>query len=252
MNKILGVIPARYASTRFPGKPLIEIKGKSMIQRVYEQACKAGCFQEVVIATDSDLIVNHVKSWGGEVIMTGNHHVSGTDRVGEVAGKFPDYSHYVNIQGDEPFIETNTLVLLTNTLLKPGTQIATLLSPIKDTESLMNPGVVKAVTDKEGFALYFSRHPVPFFRNEQETQKWIQLYPYFKHLGIYGFTKEILMIISRMQECPLETAESLEQLRWLYNGLKIRTSVVESTSIAIDTPEDLIRLRSSSEFSVAD
>ncbi len=238
MNKILGVIPARYASTRFPGKPLIEIKGKSMIRRVYEQAQNAGCFQEIVVATEAESIVNHVKSWGGNVILTDNQHVSGTDRVGETAEKYPEFSHYVNIQGDEPFIEPETLILLTNTLLSQGTEIATLLSPIKDAESLMNPNVVKAVTDKTGFALYFSRHAIPFYRNEKEIQKWNQFYPYYKHIGIYGFTKEVLNQITKLPVCPLESAESLEQLRWLYNGFKILTAITDCDSIAIDTPED--------------
>ncbi|MGB3180161.1 MAG: 3-deoxy-manno-octulosonate cytidylyltransferase [Cyclobacteriaceae bacterium] len=242
MKKILGIIPARYASTRFPGKPLADINGQSMVQRVYGQASKASCLDRVVVATDDDRIARHVSDFGGHAAMTRSDHPSGTDRCREAleqqAGNF-DY--VINIQGDEPFIDPSQIDTLGD-LLDGSTELATLIRPLKDTEKLMSPNVVKVVTDVQGHALYFSRSPVPYCRGT-EPSEWLTAHDYFFHVGIYAYRTDVLRKITSLAPAPLEVAESLEQLRWLQNGYRIRTAITDLDSHGVDTPDDLERLK---------
>jgi 3-deoxy-manno-octulosonate cytidylyltransferase (CMP-KDO synthetase) len=241
----LGIIPARYASTRFPGKPLAFINGKSMIQRVYEQASKANSLADVIVATDDKSIFEHVKGFGGKVYMTDTHHPSGTDRCNEVLqalqsqGKYYDVA--VNIQGDEPYINPMQIDLLCEAFNQEETEIATLIKPIQELEELNNPNVVKVVRQKRGRAIYFSRFAIPYFRGENKEAIFEQT-DYFKHIGIYAYRSAVLSKISKLPKSKLEEAESLEQLRWLENGFVIQTRVTDSESIAVDTPEDLLKL----------
>ncbi|MGK7390497.1 MAG: 3-deoxy-manno-octulosonate cytidylyltransferase [Candidatus Cyclobacteriaceae bacterium M2_1C_046] len=237
--KILGVIPARYASTRFPGKPLADIKGKSMIQRVYEQTGKAKKIDKVIVATDDQRIEDHVKSWGGNVLMTAAEHNSGTDRCMEAYEKNDEAFEYViNIQGDEPFIEPEQIDTLAD-LLDGKTELATLIKEIDDAADIVNPNVVKVVSGKSR-ALYFSRSPIPHFRNIS-IDKWLDQHVYFRHIGIYAYRTDILKQITSLSQGDLEKAESLEQLRWLENGYSIKVAKTSFESIGIDTPEDLER-----------
>lgn len=239
---VLGIIPARFASTRFPGKPLVMIEGKSMIQRVYEQSSKAAKVQKVVVATDDSRIFNHVQAFGGEAIMTSSDHPSGTDRCAEVARQIPDASLILNIQGDEPFVEPGQIDLLAETLLNaPEFDVATLAKSITIEEQLHNPNVVKVVFSKNRNAIYFSRHAIPFQRSFPPEQ-WLEHYPYFKHIGLYAYRREVLMHIAGLPASKLEQAESLEQLRWLDNGIRIVVGITEMETSGIDTPEDLQRL----------
>lgn len=241
--KILFVIPARYASTRFPGKPLAIINGKSMIQRVYEQVSIAAATignAEVLVATDDDRIMHHVATFGGKVMMTSGKHQSGTDRVAEAANFWntkPDV--VINVQGDEPFIRPEQILQLVDCFQKPETQIATLVKSIHTHEELNNPNVVKAVVDAKGGALYFSRSVIPFHRNKHVD---VFLHQYLKHIGIYGFRFEVLQQITLLPQGQLELIESLEQLRWLENGYSIQTATTEFESVAIDHPDDLKNL----------
>ncbi|MEM8898813.1 MAG: 3-deoxy-manno-octulosonate cytidylyltransferase [Bacteroidota bacterium] len=240
---VLGVIPARYASTRFPGKPLADIHGKSMIQRVVEQCLKARRLQKVLVATDDQRIYDHVKEFGGEVMMTREDHPSGTDRLIEVAEQFSGYTHYVNIQGDEPFIDPAQIDQLVDLIIHdPPKGIGTLIQSITDAERIFDPNAVKVVTDIEGYALYFSRSPIPFIRQETDRDKWLEYHSFYKHIGIYGFSAEAIRKIQSMSPASLEQAESLEQLRWLAHGLRIKTAITELHSPAVDTPEDLERI----------
>ncbi|MBK0402519.1 3-deoxy-manno-octulosonate cytidylyltransferase [Adhaeribacter sp. BT258] len=235
---ILGIIPARYASTRFPGKPLVEIGGKSMIRRVYEQAQKAR-LQKVVVATDDARIFEHVQSFGGNVVMTSENHESGTDRCFEAYRKNDEEFQYViNIQGDEPFIQPEQINLLADLLQDNSVQLATLIKKIHTTEELSNPNLPKVVTDIHGQALLFSRQTIPFLRNVP-PHDWLLHHTFYKHIGIYGYRTDILEQITQLPMGKLEKAESLEQLRWLENGYKIRTAVTEIENLGIDTPEDL-------------
>lgn len=240
---ILGIIPARYASTRFPGKPLVYIGGKTMIQRVYEQALQAKHLGKVVVATDDRRIWEHVQGFGGEVVMTRSDHPSGTDRCAEVARRYPEATHAVNIQGDEPFIQPEQIDLLAAALLEGGRRfsIATLAKKIEHPEHLFNPNVVKVVFSAAHGALYFSRHPIPYCRGK-EPDAWLGHTPFYKHIGMYGYSRSTLLRLARLQPTPLELAESLEQLRWLENGLRIRVVETEQETTGIDTPEDLKKL----------
>lgn len=235
---IIGVIPARYASTRFPGKPLININGKSMIQRVYEQARKAKLLSELVIATDDKRIFDHVKSFSGNVIMTGTHHQNGTERCAEALtlneGAFDGI---INIQGDEPFIQPQQIDLVAGCLIEENTEIATLVKSIDNLDEYQKASVVKVIVDKNFKALYFSRSPVPYVRPGVKENA-IKHHILFKHIGIYGFKTNILQEIVRLPKSNLEEMESLEQLRWLENGYKIFVKETGFKSIAIDTPED--------------
>lgn len=236
---LLAVIPARYASTRFPGKPLVLIQGKSMIQRVYEQASKAKSVDAVVIATDDERIREHAQGFGAQVIMTRSDHPSGTDRCAEVVAYYPDARFVLNIQGDEPFVQPEQIDLLADTLMKDGgCGIATLAKEIHQENVLFNSNVVKLVFSKDLEALYFSRHPIPFLRNAAPDQ-WLAQQVFYKHIGLYGFKKEVLAQISALEPSRLEMAESLEQLRWLENGFRIRVGITALETIGIDSPEDL-------------
>ncbi|MEM8527594.1 MAG: 3-deoxy-manno-octulosonate cytidylyltransferase [Bacteroidota bacterium] len=239
--KVLAIIPARYQSTRFPGKPLVEIQGKSMIQRVYEQAMKANLVNQVVVATDDERIFKHIQELNYTVEMTRSDHQSGTDRCAEVAKKYTDYQIIVNVQGDEPFIAPKQIDAVIRPLLEQKAQISTLAKSISDLAILENPNVVKVVRNAMGNALYFSRSPIPFLRNLPRTA-WLNQQLHFKHLGIYGFQRETLLKITQLPISILERAESLEQLRWLENGFSIAVELTDLESVGIDTPEDLEKI----------
>lgn len=235
--KILGIIPARYASTRFPAKALADINGKPMIQRVYEQASKAAALSKVVIATDHADIEKICKSFGN-VVMTSESHLSGTDRCAEVVDKIGEHFDFViNIQGDEPFIKPEQIELLAS-VLKPETELATLIKEIKDEETLFSPNTPKVITNTEGEAIYFSRQTIPYLRSFPQ-QEWLHKHAFYKHIGIYAYRTDILKKITQLKPSKLELAESLEQLRWIENGFKIKVAITEHESIGIDTPEDL-------------
>lgn len=235
---ILGVIPARYASTRFPAKPLADLGGKSMIRRVYEQARKSKSLSKVIVATDHEEIFDHVIAFGGEVCMTSAHHASGTDRCYEVLSKENSpFDYVINIQGDEPFIAPEQIDLLAS-LLDGQTELATLIKKIETVEQLFNPNLVKVVFSKNQEALYFSRSPIPYFRNQEQVE-WVTHYAYYKHIGMYAYRNDVLEKITRLEISSLEKAESLEQLRWLENGYKIKVKETDIETVGIDTPEDL-------------
>lgn len=237
MIHIIGVIPARYASTRFPGKPLIDIGGKSMIQRVYEQCVKTSILSDVIVATDDQRIAEHVVAFGGKVMMTADTHQSGTDRCAEVVLKYDGKCDAViNIQGDEPFIDPKQIELLASAFNDESTQIATLIKKISSEEEVRNPNVVKVIANKYNQAIYFSRSPIPYRRNPG-----VEI-TYFKHVGIYGYRKQILAEITQLSVSNLEQAESLEQLRWVENGYKIILKETDMETIAIDSPDDLAQV----------
>jgi 3-deoxy-manno-octulosonate cytidylyltransferase (CMP-KDO synthetase) len=238
--RILGVIPARFASTRFPGKPLIDINGKSMIRRVYEQACKASALSKVVIATDDERILEHVNQFGGDAVMTSDLHQSGTDRCAEVAGKFPEFDVIVNIQGDEPFIDPEQINTLAACFDNTDSQLATLVKKISSSEELFNSNTPKVVLNNLFEAVYFSRNTLPFIRN-MEPENWLDAHTFYKHIGIYGYGRETLLEITLLPVSNLEKAEALEQLRWIEHGYKIKAAETNQESMAIDTPEDLVR-----------
>lgn len=236
--KITGIIPARYASTRFPGKPLADIGGKSMIQRVYEQALKSELLSSVIVATDDQRIFDHVISFGGSAQMTSGDHQSGTDRCAEVALKHPDSEVFINIQGDEPFIDPKQIDLLCKCFEQQDVNLATLIKQITAYSELTNSNTPKVVVNALNEAIYFSRTPIPFLRNH-ELSDWLNHRLYFKHIGIYGYRKDTLKKITGLPVSGLEQAEALEQLRWIENGLRINVAETNIESIAIDTPRDL-------------
>ena len=239
--KILGIIPARFASTRFPEKALVDIGGKSMVQRVYEQASKSSALSKVVIATDHEKILNHVLSFGGQVVMTSENHLSGTDRCMEAFQKVNEvFDFIINIQGDEPFIQPEQIDLLAKTLT-PETQLATLAKKITDTETLFNPNTPKLIWNEQQEALYFSRNTIPYLRGI-EKEDWLSKRDFYKHIGIYAYRIDVLNAITKLKPSSLELAESLEQLRWLENGYKIKVAITEYESQGIDTPEDLKKI----------
>ncbi|MFB0496873.1 3-deoxy-manno-octulosonate cytidylyltransferase (CMP-KDO synthetase) [Mucilaginibacter sp. OAE612] len=240
--KILGIIPARYASSRFPGKPLVDIGGKTMIQRVYEQAKKCRSLSEVVVATDDDRIFNHVNGFGGIAVMTGANHQSGTDRCAEVARLHPGYDVIINIQGDEPFIDPEQITKLTACFNDPETQLATLIKRILTEQELHNTNSPKVVINKLSQAIYFSRATLPHIRG-QEPENWLEFHTFFKHIGIYGYRADILQEVTKLPVSPLEKAESLEQLRWIDNGYRIKVAETELETHAVDVPEDLEKLK---------
>lgn len=238
MKRIIGIIPARYASTRFPAKPLVDIRGKSMIQRVYEQVKKSKSISSVVVATDRAEIYDHVKKFGGEVCLTKESHVSGTDRCYEALTLQNDnYDYVINVQGDEPFIQPAQIDLLAS-LLDGKTEIATLIKTIEQEEVLFNPNVVKAVINKKNEALYFSRSTIPHIRNTSHND-WMSKHTFVKHIGMYAYRSDILQQLTQLEVSSLEKAESLEQLRWLENGFTIKTAITSIETIGIDTPDDL-------------
>lgn len=239
--RVIGIIPARYASTRFPGKPLVDIAGKTMIQRVYEQASKAKSLSKVVVATDDERIADEVTRFGGEFAYTAAHHQSGTDRCAEVIETLTGYDIVINIQGDEPFIEPAQIELLASCFTEEKVQLATLIKSIQSQESIYNPNSPKVVIDVNGRAIYFSRSPIPFIRNG-EPGIWAEKHQFYQHIGIYGYRTEALKAITKLPPSSLEVAESLEQLRWIENGFYIQTKVTDLETVAIDTPEDLLKL----------
>lgn len=242
-TKTLGIIPARFASTRFPGKPLVEISGKSMIRRVYEQASKAH-LDKVVVATDDERIFRHVKDFGGCVEMTAPTHISGTDRCAEVAARKPydQYPIVLNIQGDEPLIPPGIINTGLDFLLRnEHFPIATLSRQIDSLDSLLSRHVVKVVFDQQHKAMYFSRSPLPFLQNIPQ-QQWMEKGRFFKHIGLYLFRRQALLELTALPPARLELAESLEQLRWLENGYPVGIALTELETQGIDTPEDLKKL----------
>ncbi len=242
MIRILGVIPARYASSRFPGKPLVDIKGKSMIQRVYEQCLKAKLLDNVIVATDDERIFETVVAFGGKAIMTSSSHHSGTDRCFEALSKLNStYQYVINIQGDEPAIDPGQIDLLTN-LLDGKTELATLVKGLENIEELHDPNVVKVVFDVNNQALLFSRSTIPHVQNTPQNQ-WLKHNTFYKHIGIYGYRSDILTSITKLKPSTLELSESLEQLRWLQNGYTIKVAETHQESIGIDTPMDLEKLK---------
>jgi 3-deoxy-manno-octulosonate cytidylyltransferase (CMP-KDO synthetase) len=236
--KIIGIIPSRYASTRFPAKSLAIIDGKSMIQRVYEQAKQSSALNEVIVATDHTEIYDHVKNFGGMVCMTKADHASGTDRCHEALTlQQKKYDYIINIQGDEPFIQPHQIDLLAGKL-DGITEIATLAKSIHNADHLFNPNVVKVVFNKRNEALYFSRSPIQHMRNIPETE-WLNTHTFYKHIGMYAYRSDVLQRLTKLSISSLEKAESLEQLRWLENGFKISVAETTTETLGIDTPEDL-------------
>ncbi len=229
--KKLAVIPARYASTRFPGKPLADLLGKPMIQWVFEGTVAAGIFDKVVVATDDTRILECVESFGGNATMTHESHPNGTSRCAEVATLFPEYETVLNVQGDEPLVSAKVLGQITG-LIETGAPIASARRKATPEENPNTASLVKVVSDLQGKALYFSRSPVPFYRDQTADD-------YFIHVGIYGFRRETLLEIVKLPPTPLEQAENLEQLRWLEHGFSIHLTEISEAALSVDTPEDL-------------
>jgi 3-deoxy-manno-octulosonate cytidylyltransferase (CMP-KDO synthetase) len=241
--KFLGIIPSRYASTRFPGKPLADFAGKPMIRKVYESVVAA--LDDVLVATDDRRIFEAVENFGGKVVMTSPDHKSGTDRCAEALDRFEKnssekYDVVINIQGDEPFIRIDQIETICECFSDLNTEIATLIKKIEDNAIVFDPNRPKVVIDKKGFALYFSRSPIPAIR-DIENKEWHTKHTFYQHIGMYAYRSYVLRELSFLPQGLLEKAESLEQLRWLENGYKIKTAITEFESYGIDTPEDLER-----------
>lgn len=234
--KIVGVIPSRYASSRLPGKPLLDIGGKPMIQRVYEQAAKSQSLQDVVVATDDSRIMDCVSNFGGKAMMTSPSHSNGTERCAEIA-TILEADYYVNIQGDEPFIHPEQIDQLCS-ILDGDTQIGTLVKEISDLDILDDPSKMKVVLNSVNEAIYFSRSCVPFVR-DHEKSKWLDHHTFYKHIGIYAYRSGILREVTKLPPTSLEQAENLEQLRWIENGYRIKVAKTEFESTGIDTQTDL-------------
>lgn len=236
--RILGIIPARYGSSRFPGKPLIDLKGKTMIRRVVEGAAKSALLTDLVVATDDTRIVDEVSGFGGKVMLTDVKHPTGTDRCAEIVRTLSEtYDVVINIQGDEPLVDARQLDQLLQAFTDPDVQIATLASRKIAMEDILNPNRIKVVVDKNHSALYFSRSPIPNFSNAKGEP--LEIYPFLRHIGLYAYRSDILLQLSELEETKLEQIESLEQLRWLYNGYVIRVVETEIETPNIDTPEDV-------------
>lgn len=241
-KKVIAIIPARFASTRFPGKPLVDLGGKPMIQRTYDRVMAVQGWQRVVIATDDLQIKAVAEGFGAEVIMTSADHVSGTDRCAEVLRYLGDDIDYVvNIQGDEPFIEPAQLIELAEGF-KSNAPILTLIKQIDNTETLFSVNTPKVVINQRGEALYFSRQTIPYLRGI-ETEHWLTSHCFYKHIGLYAYRADVLLEISQLKPSPLEKAESLEQLRWLENGYIIQTIETHFETLGIDTPSDLEKIK---------
>ena len=237
--KFIAIIPARYASTRFPGKPLATLGGKSVIQRVYEQVSTV--LDDVYVATDDQRIFQAEEAFGGRAVMTSPNHKSGTDRIQEAITKIGgQWDVVVNVQGDEPFIQASQIKTVCECFEDPETQIATLGKPFDNMDAVGNPNSPKIVVDNRHYAMYFSRSIIPFVRG-QEKESWLQSYPFLKHLGLYAYRADVLAEITRLPQSSLELAESLEQLRWLQNGYRIKVGLTDVETVGIDTPEDLAR-----------
>lgn len=238
--KVLGIIPARYGSTRFPGKPLAQILGKSMIERVYRRALDSKLLSEVIVATDDQRIYDHVSAFGGKVVMTSSSHPSGTDRCAEVLEKSADkYEVVVNIQGDEPFIHPGQIDQVIECFKNPDSEIATLVKVIVEERELESRNIPKVVIQQSGKALYFSRRIIPFCADEEKI-KFLSEGKFYKHIGIYGYRASVLPKLAQLEKSQLEIMESLEQLRWLENGYSIMTAVTEYDNMAVDSPEDVL------------
>jgi len=237
--KFIGIIPARYASTRFPGKPLAVLGGKTVIQRVYEQV--ATVLGEAYVATDDERIYQAVEAFGGRAVMTRSDHKSGTDRIEEAAEKIGTAADVIiNVQGDEPFIQQSQLETVKALFDDPQVQIGTLGKPFESMEAVENPNSPKIVCDVRGYAMYFSRSVIPYVRGKEQAS-WLEHFPYLKHIGLYAYRREVLAEITKLPQSPLEVAESLEQLRWLQNGYRIKVGLTDVETVGIDTPEDLQR-----------
>ena len=237
--KFIGIIPARYASTRFPGKPLAILGGKTVIQRVYEQV--VGVLGEAYVATDDERIRQAVEAFGGVAVMTRTDHKSGTDRIQEAAENIGTTADVIiNVQGDEPFIQQSQLATVKALFDDPQVQIGTLGKPFESMDAVENPNSPKIVCDMNGYAMYFSRSVIPYVRGK-EPSAWLEHFPYLKHLGLYAYRREVLAEITKLPQSPLELAESLEQLRWLQNGYRIKVGLTDVETVGIDTPEDLQR-----------
>ncbi len=244
IQKVLGIIPARYESSRLPGKPLIRIGEKTMIQHVYDRSLSAVDF--LIVATDDERIFREVESFGGKVVMTDKSHRSGTDRCKEAAQIYASstgeiFPAIINIQGDEPFIEVDQIKQLKQLILEPQTAIATLVKRIDSEEELFKSSIPKVIFTTDFRAIYFSRHPIPFYQSAN-TSKWLSLHPYYKHIGMYAYKTEVLNEISNLPMGKLEIAESLEQLRWIENGYSIKIGITEYDTESIDTPADYERV----------
>jgi len=242
-RSFIGIIPARYASSRFPGKPLIDILGKSMIRRVYEQAKQCEALNRVLVATDDEQIAREVQSFGGEVVMTSPDHPSGTDRCAEVVRKMglEPQSVVINIQGDEPFIDPDQIALLCASFLQPEVELATLIRTFSTGNDVLNPNTIKVVIDKNNYALYFSRLPIPFERDARQGML-PDVSAHYQHIGLYGYRASTLLEIAALEPSRLEQTEKLEQLRWLENGYRIMTTLSEHESWSVDAPEDLKKI----------
>ncbi len=242
--KTIGIIPARYESSRFPGKPLADILGLSMIERVYNKCIEANTLDAVYVATDDQRIYDHVLSFDGKVVMTSPNHTNGTERCQEVLTKLDDedIAFVINIQGDEPFISPNQIDLLSNLFAQyPETEIGTLIKKIEDYDTLFNPNTPKVIFSSHFDALYFSRSTIPYQR-DCKKEEWLENHDYFKHIGIYGYTSKVLHEIVELKESKLEKTEKLEQLRWLEKGYRVKVAETCHETIGIDTPEDLERV----------
>lgn len=240
--KFIAIIPARYASTRFPGKPLADMVGKPMIQRVYEQVKRA--VHDVWVATDDSRIFETVKAFGGKAVMTSTDHRSGTDRIQEAYSKIgEDFDVVINVQGDEPFIQPEQIESLKECFDSKDVELATLVKPFKKEDGfdvLFNPNSPKVVINKKSEAIYFSRSIVPYIRDAHHTE-WLDKHTFYKHIGMYAYRVDVLKEITQLPQSSLEKAESLEQLRWIENGYRIRVGYTDVETIGIDTPEDMER-----------
>lgn len=235
--KKIAIIPARYSSTRFPGKPLALLAAKPVIQHVYEKVSQI--IGETWVATDDERIFNKVKEFGGKAVMTRANHQSGTDRIQEAVSHIKtDAEIIINIQGDEPFVQHSQINTLCKLFEDPDTQIGTIGKVFSDIEAVENPNSPKVIIDNHQFAMYFSRSPIPFIRGVEKID-WINHYPFLKHIGIYAYRKNVLEKITQLPQSSLEIAESLEQLRWLQNGYKIKVGFTDVETIGIDTPAEL-------------
>ncbi len=238
--KVLGIIPSRYASTRFPGKPLVDIGGKTMIRRVYEQAIQCNALDKLIVATDDQRIFDEVYSLGGDVIMTSSDHLNGTERCNEVAQAFSEFDFIVNIQGDEPFVHPEQIDQLVAILTEDVT-LATLVKKVSNRQILHDPSKIKVVFNKKHEAMYFSRSIIPFER--ESASSYESNADYYQHIGLYAYRRDILNELSNLSPTAAEQAESLEQLRWLEHGYRIKIGFTTLESLMVDTPEDLVNLK---------
>lgn len=242
--QILGIIPSRYASTRFPGKPLAMIGSKTMIHRVYERASQA--FDDVVVATDDQRIFNEVEKFGGKVVMTSENHQSGTDRCAEAAKIYSaqtgkDFAAVINIQGDEPFVDPDQLRQLGSLFNDSSVEIATLVKRAKTSDEVFSENTAKVIVNTNNEAVYFSRSPIPFYRGK-EREQWVTSHVYYRHIGVYAYRSDILQKITLLPQSGLELAERLEQNRWIENAYKIKVCLTDFEGLAVDTPEDLEKI----------